>query len=514
MELIKESVTMNETLYADRSQVYVEGDIIVPDVKPDILKILQVDAVSSVTSKELTDGRLTVAGKVNLTILYIPEREGDSIKSITSVFDFSERIERQGITDQVMVSLDTDVERVEFNLINSRKLSVKSTVVLDCRICGEKNLEFVTGIEDGDAECMRSALNINSIITNEEHEFVIRENMEVPSGKVSIGELLKVDAKITDKETKAITGKLVAKGVLNMCVLYVGDGGSIEFMEADIPFTEVFDADNLNEDMDCSLDFEICELHYETEEDSDGDIRILNIELLVAAKIRASENMAVDMVSDFFCPAYNTKLIYDDMDFDEVIARPRAQNTLREVIAVDNKLPQISGVYNVITKTVITKAAADNGRIAAEGRIEAYILYLTDNAQSPVYSIRKEIPFSYLLDAPEVKPGMECRIRAEVEHTSYSLNVANEVELRCMLVISAEAVEKRTVRLITDCAVEPMENKKGIVIYFIQSGDTMWNIAKRYCVSVEDILQYNHLSAEDKLSIGEKLIIPAVCAKN
>lgn len=203
MELIKESVTMNETLYADRSQVYVEGDIIVPDVKPDILKILQVDAVSSVTSKELTDGRLTVAGKVNLTILYIPEREGDSIKSITSVFDFSERIERQGITDQVMVSLDTDVERVEFNLINSRKLSVKSTVVLDCRICGEKNLEFVTGIEDGDAECMRSALNINSIITNEEHEFVIRENMEVPSGKVSIGELLKVDAKITDKETKA-----------------------------------------------------------------------------------------------------------------------------------------------------------------------------------------------------------------------------------------------------------------------------------------------------------------------
>lgn len=514
MELIKESVTMNETLYADRSQAYVEGDIIVPDVKPDILKILQVDAVSSVVSKELADGRLTIAGKVNLTILYIPEREGDSIQSITSVFDFSERIERQGITDSAVVSLDTDIERVEFNLINSRKLSVKSTVVLDCRISGEKELEFVTGVEEGNAECMRSSLNVNSIITNAEHEFVIRERIEVPAGKVSIGELLKVDARITDKETKAITGKLVAKGVLNMCVLYVGSGGSIEFMEADIPFTEVFDADNLNEDMDCTLDFEICELHYETEEDSDGDIRILNIELLANAKISASENTTVDMVSDFFCPAYNTQLIYSDMEFDEVVARPRTQNTLREVISIDNKLPQISGVYNVITKTVITKAAPDHGKIAAEGKIEAYILYLTDNAQSPVYSVKKEISFSYLLDAPAVRPGMECRIRAEVEHTSYSLNVANEVELRCMLVISAEAVEKKTVRLITDCTVEPMENKKGIVIYFIQNGDTMWDIAKRYCVSVDDILQYNQLSAEDRLTVGEKLIIPAVCAKS
>ena len=64
MELMKEAMTINETVYADTTQVYVEGDIIVPDVKPDILKILQVDAVSAVTSKNLSDGRVQVSGKV------------------------------------------------------------------------------------------------------------------------------------------------------------------------------------------------------------------------------------------------------------------------------------------------------------------------------------------------------------------------------------------------------------------------------------------------------------------
>ncbi|HIU49320.1 MAG TPA: DUF3794 domain-containing protein [Candidatus Avimonoglobus intestinipullorum] len=515
MELMKEAMTINETVYADTTQVYVEGDIIVPDVKPDILKILQVDAVSAVTSKNLSDGRVQVSGKVNLTILYIPEREGDCIQSINSVFDFSEKIERQGITGDMQASVETDVERVEFNLINSRKLSVKSTVALDCNVCGNRNIEFVSGFEDGEAEYRKNNLNVNSVIANEEFEFVMRDSMEVPAGKVSVGEILKVDAKITDKDVKPLTGKLVAKGMVNICVLYVGDGGSIEFMETDVPFTEVFDVDMLTEDTDCELDFAVTELHYELEEDSDGDRRILSFELLVTAHVKASQNMEIDMISDFFCPGCSTNILYDDIAVDEIVCKPKAQNTLREIVAVDNKLPQVTGVYNVITKPCITRTAVENGKVSVEGRVEAYILYLTDNMQSPVYSYKKDIPFSYLLDSPQAKAGMDCMVKAEVEHTGYNLNAANEVELRCILSISANVVNRRSVRLISDCEIEPLaaEHKKGIVIYFVQNGDTMWDIAKQYAVSMQDIMQYNGMSEEEHLCAGKKLVIPAVYKK-
>ena len=58
MELVKENVTVNQVSCKGDTQVLVDEDIIVPDVKPDILKILQLDAVSCITNKEITNGRV------------------------------------------------------------------------------------------------------------------------------------------------------------------------------------------------------------------------------------------------------------------------------------------------------------------------------------------------------------------------------------------------------------------------------------------------------------------------
>ena len=82
MELVKENVTVNQVSCKGDTQVLVDEDIIVPDVKPDILKILQLDAVSCITNKEITNGRVNVTGRVDLKILYIPDSDREKIKSI------------------------------------------------------------------------------------------------------------------------------------------------------------------------------------------------------------------------------------------------------------------------------------------------------------------------------------------------------------------------------------------------------------------------------------------------
>ena len=69
MNLVKDSILINEVAGQNSCEVNVEGDIIVPDVKPDILKILQLDAVSCITNKEITNGRVNVTGRVDLKIV-------------------------------------------------------------------------------------------------------------------------------------------------------------------------------------------------------------------------------------------------------------------------------------------------------------------------------------------------------------------------------------------------------------------------------------------------------------
>ena len=51
-------------------------------------------------------------------------------------------------------------------------------------------------------------------------------------------------------------------------------------------------------------------------------------------------------------------------------------------------------------------------------------------------------------------------------------------------------------------------NQPSLTVYFVKDGDTLWNIAKRYNVLVEDIVKINGIENENEIMPGDKLIIP------
>ena len=106
-------------------------------MKPDILKILQLDAVSCITNKEITNGRVNVTGRVDLKILYIPDSDREKVKSIITSFDFTQNVDSKNITDDMTAIIMANVDRAEFSLINSRKLRIKVIVGLDYEVVAE-----------------------------------------------------------------------------------------------------------------------------------------------------------------------------------------------------------------------------------------------------------------------------------------------------------------------------------------------------------------------------------------
>ena len=345
-----------------------------------------------------------------------------------------------------------------------------------------------------------------------ETEFGIKENIEVPAGQSSICELLKLDTKICDVEYKTVTGKIVVKGAVCVCALYTDDEGKIQTMESEIPFTEVFDCDDAGDETVCDIDYSISDVTYEVAEDGDGDRRIVSLDITITAQIKATENVSVDMICDCYEPFMKTQLLKEEVELEEVVARPYTQNTIREMIEINSGAPGISGVYDVITRPYITKAQLQNGKLLAEGKIEAYILYLTDSNESPVYSMKKELPFSYLLECDSTEEDLIPEIKAEVKHTAYNLSVAGDIELRCILALNANIVRKRKIELINDVVTENRDDgdKKGIVIYFVQKGDNLWEVSKRYAVPQEEIMKFNNMAEECKLEKGSRLFIPGM----
>lgn len=508
MELIKENIKVNDSVFCSPLRKMIEGDMIVPDTKPDILKVLQADAVSRISECEVTDGALIIRGRVDITVLYIPDSERSSVTSMSASFEFEEEAADKGIKPEDTAFVNSAVERAEFSLINSRKLRIKSVVGFESEVLRQKQIELAVDAGE-EIEIKRSTVTLRSSAGNADFAFLVRGRLSVPAGRGAFGDILKLDYCIRDTEYKAITGRVTVKGCIGVCVLYTDKDGSIEFCESELPFTEVWEMDDVTEDCDCDIEYRIDDCGFSVEEDTDGDLREAAVTASVTALVKATEAIEADIIDDCYMPYRKTKLTREKITLEESAACPSSQSTVREIIDLPEGSPEISSVYNVIAVPHIAKASIEGHRLLCEGRIEACVLYVSDSAENPVYSIKKNIPFSVSMDCGTSGGGAVPKLKAEIKHTGYNLNSSGDAEVRCILSINADIVRKRELELITAAETSAGEDKgeSRIVIYFVQNGDTLWEIAKRYGVPGGAICAMNELP-DDNIKQGMRLIIP------
>ena len=66
----KKKINLNKCCINENVSEWIEQDIIVPDTKPDALKILHVNVTPYVSDVEITENRLKVIGKLNYFVIY------------------------------------------------------------------------------------------------------------------------------------------------------------------------------------------------------------------------------------------------------------------------------------------------------------------------------------------------------------------------------------------------------------------------------------------------------------
>ncbi len=510
MELIKENLEISELRHKGSGIAYVDGDIIVPDVKPDILKILQVDAVSRICEKEICNGEIKIKGTVKYNILYVPESENECIKSIAAEMDFSHSIDKIDTMGDIYSEIYSDVERVEFNLLNSRKLNIKTAVLIESLCWGKKEIEISKSIDDEKVEAIYEKVRCQNLNVFDECSISVRDRLEIPAGVSGVSEILKMDIVLSDREIKAITGKAVVRGNVGVSILYLDMEGNIRSVDAEIPFTEVAEIFDLEENSRCGVEYRLGEYSCEIAEDSDGEARCVDFDISIVAGITSHVVEELEIMSDCFCPGKPARMILDTVEFERVVSSQNTQYTIKDVVSPDKKSPQIASVYNVIARPVVTKTEAEKGKVILEGRAEIYALYITDNSQIPIHCVKKDIPLNFKIEDENANSGMSCNVKITPEHIAYNLNMANEVEVRCILSVDVNLIEKSKIPMIAGIDMEEKDRECGVVIYFVQAGDTLWNIAKRYSVSIGVIAELNGIEDKNSIKAGDRLIIP-VC---
>lgn len=514
IELKKEVVMLNETTCQMNCEAFIEADLIVPDVKPDIIRILQVDANPVIMDKTVSQDKVMFEGRVDICIMYAAD--DNCVKCINTRQNFSHQVNNKDAAPDLDMDAYCTMNKMDYHLINSRKLSFNATVGIEFCLMREVEAQFPVGFED-DITYQAQHTPINAYVAGKQTnaDVSVRETLEVPIGKPDIDEILKVDVKLSNKDVRITGNKAIVKGDLLCSTLYLCDMdlSTVQHIEHELGFTEIIDIPYCEENQNCDIDFTITMINYSIKQDSDGDNRLLFLEIFMDAAVKMNSTVKMNVLTD----AYSTNSILDikrkQVNLDEMVADLKVQNTFKSTANLPDNANDIVQIYNISANPNIAETKLENGQAQIEGDVDINILYESADPDKPVDSLQYKMPYNQAFDVEGANDKMYCEVNVDVDHISYNMSLANEVDVRCILGISMKVLKKYTADIIDDVedAGELEPEKKStysIKIYFVQKGDSLWNICKNYKVTIDALLHANQMDMDAALTPGQQIIIP------
>ncbi|RCX16081.1 LysM repeat protein [Anaerobacterium chartisolvens] len=516
LELIREEVKVSRLIGSNSTQTVIENDIIVPDIKPDIVKIILLDGDVYIGDTDVMQDKILVNGTIQYKILYISDNEEENIKSINSSSNFSCGLDIDNARPGMKGRVKCEIEHMDFDILNGRKLNVKAVVKVEGKAQEETEYSVINNLRaEEDVQILKESIRINCFLGDNTEEYSMRESLEVPSDKPAMLEILRNDIKIAGKEYKATDGKIIAKGELNISTLYVGDdeSRSIYFMEHQMPFTQFVDLPEINEDCECRVEYDINDTLFDMEEDSDGELRVLNAEIGLKIFAEGYGKKNIEVVEDAYSRYFKIGMEKELIKSEETFSENKSQIILKDTMQTEDEDCEIAEIFNVVSKPVISELIISDEKVVIEGSVNNTILYLAENNPQAVFACTKEVPFKHSVDIRGIKPEMQCEAEAVIDNCSHSSVSPKEVELRVVIGMNIRVINQIQLSVISKANDFPMDDRgadtqPSVVIYFTKPGDTLWKIAKKYCTTVDDIERVNNMADYEAVIPGQQILIP------
>lgn len=523
VELIKEYVQLNRVVLMTESQSIFESDILVPDIKPDITEILVIDAFPSVESVENFRDKLSINVSVLYKILYKCEDEQKSVRSINFTAKYNTSINVDGMSNDSTSSIKCDLEHVDYNLLNERKVNAKVILKFNIQVVNSIEKGLACDLEaDSEMQMKNKTYNVSNCIYSTKEGISIDESLALPGVKSSIDEILRTDAIILGSSVRLIDNQLVIKGDLNITTLFIAEDveNSLQYVENTIPFIETLNVADMSDDTILETDISLDSFSATIAEDADGENRCLDVEATIIAVISCYENKAVDIIDDVYALNAKLQIERESCNVLEYLGENQNQFVLKEVVQKPSELPDVSEIISVICKPGVSSWEIDNNQIIVDGFVENNILYLSSNTNSPVTCFTQEIPYKHMFDLRDIYNNiniddLKITIKSDIEHINYSIISIEELELRIVVNVSVSMGKIIEIPAIASISEDPIDvevirSRPSLIIYFIKPDDTLWEIAKKFYTTEETLVKTNNLSGDNDLIPGQQLLIPKI----
>lgn len=124
-----------------------------------------------------------------------------------------------------------------------------------------------------------------------------------------------------------------------------------------------------------------------------------------------------------------------------------------------------------------------------------------------------KVPFNYSINNDNINEFTTLDTNVEVKENNFVVLNDGAVEAKIELQFGLMVSKNEKINVIDNIEVEDKKECNGysMVIYFVKPKDTLWEIAKKFDSTIEEIAKVNEIEDPNKIMPGQQLFIPRYC---
>lgn len=507
LNLAKQTVTINETVYDGFVEQPIECDALLPDYCPDIVKVLKCMVTPVITSAAVSGDRLIIDGMVTARIYY--SSDTPCIRQSEYKIPFSKTVELRSAPQNPIVTATPTVDYVNCRAVNQRRVDIRGALSISVKVVGQKEEQVISGCDGAGMQLRQDVVPTTRLEAKCVSSLSISEELELGYGKNDVGAVIRAGCEANVTDYKIIAGKVVIKGDLLVHVLYQtkDDENKLDVMDYSLPISQIVDCGSVDENSICMVDFVVVSCDLQPKTDANGEYRGFALDARLQAVVLAHRGENLPIASDCYSTLYETRSQ----------SKPLSSNNLTEVVQENvmhkTTLELPENVADVVDVWCLLGAPTwKPGENALQLEVKCTVCMFARMEDGEMLYFEQESNCETELPTSNANQ-VQFDPTASNLSTSFSLSGKEQMDLRCEILIKGCLYEVRKIDAlrsieVDDQAVKTRDADK-LYLYYADEGESVWNIAKHYNTSTNAIWEENAIE-DDKLSTKCMLFIPIV----
>lgn len=511
MELVQKKIRYTKEGKRTFDQFYLDEDLNVPDSKEDVRQIVKSSAKVKIEDVRKVENYLRISGKLYYQVLYITDTALPTPAVLEGKIPFEEMVY---IDEKEMDNWFIQNARAEFtvSLVHSRKVSIRAMIELEI---GREHIEEEDTTADVQSNISiykkKRPVNLLGLQIAKKDTYRIKEEITLPGTKESIGKILLTDIEKRKLEIRLLPNEISLQGELEVFCLYLSEDDKADWITQTISYEGKIPCEGAEEGMyhhvQSSLDDTLLDIRL----DEDGEMRVLGIEGSLNLRMNIYQEEEMELLEDLYSLEKECKYETKETVYEELLVQNHSKCKLIEKLQLPELKDDVLQICHSEGSVQMDHTEIVENGIRVEGILHVSFLYLRADDEAAFGSWQGMIPFSWQLECKGITEDARYNISYHVEQLSVTLAGSESVEVKGVLAFDTFVRKPVFMNVITGVemqsfAREEMEKRPGIVGYVVKSGDELWNLAKSYATTVDEIKKINNLESED-LKIGEVLLI-------